>query len=370
MTRSMEVQNPVQLPSVRSPSGRRSVSIRKYAEQATTATTAIRFSSRTDPSGRSAIRVATAPAISTYSQRGGSSHTAWAAKEITQISYVAQPTHCSRLSTVGAYDPERPSRPRSSTIVGAPVTAPARATAASSTQPSTVPATIATTVATNDCPGATRNVAVTGMSRLIPRFAQSPSWSEKPSGRGCCSARVAGASVRWSAVADRMPPSQPGAPGSRVWHRHRTPGNPPGHGERSDRYEPAVPQVPQRYAPVRAQRRRGRPVHRVQGALPRPRRAGKAGQGRERLVRGRRPGPPPAGAPVRGDLQLPPPLRRGPPLRPAVRRAPPVRRRRRSPPLLEEAPPPLVPRGALRLSGPAPAPVSGWGSDALGSDGS
>ena len=59
-------------------------------------------------------------------------------------------------------------------MVGAPVIAPARATRPSSTQPSAVPATIATTVATNDWPGATRNVAVTGMSRLIPRLAQRP----------------------------------------------------------------------------------------------------------------------------------------------------------------------------------------------------
>ena len=153
------------------------------------------MSSRTEPSGRSAIAVASAPAIRTYAQRGSPDHTACAANEMIHTSYVAHPMHWSRLSTVGAYEPVRPSRPRSSTMVGAPVIAPARATAASSRQPSTVPATIATTVARNDCPGATRNVAVTGMRRLIPRLAQSPNWSAKPSERGWSSVRVAGASA-------------------------------------------------------------------------------------------------------------------------------------------------------------------------------
>src|SRR5215204_2055347 len=85
-------------------------------------------------------------------------------------------------------------------MVGTPVAAPARATSPSRAQPSTVPATIATAVATKDCPGATRNVAVTGMSRLIPRLAHNPSWSVKPSERGWSSTSVAGASIGRSAV--------------------------------------------------------------------------------------------------------------------------------------------------------------------------
>ena len=47
--------------------------------QATTTTTAIRFSSLVEPSGRSAIAVATAPAASTNTQRGAAGQTVCAA---------------------------------------------------------------------------------------------------------------------------------------------------------------------------------------------------------------------------------------------------------------------------------------------------
>jgi hypothetical protein len=81
-------------------SGADRTSHEEVASAAIEAHTAYRDSSRTAPSGRSAMSVASPPATSTHGQRGVCSTRA-ADSAMISTSKVAQPTHCSRLSAVG-----------------------------------------------------------------------------------------------------------------------------------------------------------------------------------------------------------------------------------------------------------------------------
>ena len=165
-------------------------------ELASTATTAIRLSNRTEPSGRNAIPVATAPAISTYGPaRQSGPHRVRGERDHPHFvrgppDALEQVEHRRRVRAGAAEQAaQQHHRRRAGDRAGRGRPRPAARSRAA------VPATIATTVARNDCPGATRKVAVTGMRRLIPRLAQRPNWSVKPSERGWSSVRVAGASV-------------------------------------------------------------------------------------------------------------------------------------------------------------------------------
>ena len=152
-------------------------------------------SSRTLPSGRTAISVAPAPARSTNGQRQASPSTAVAAVAMTMISIVAQPTFWAMLSRVGTTEPRRPTSPRSDTMAGAPVVAPNIAEAPSSSAPRPQPTTMARMARPTEPVVVATRAPVSGPNRLIPRLPHIASWSTKPSGRGGSVVRVSGASA-------------------------------------------------------------------------------------------------------------------------------------------------------------------------------
>ena len=158
---------------------------------------------RTLPSGRTAMIVAAAPAISTNGQRHASPTTATAAVAITMISMVAQPMFCPMLRIVGTTDPRRPSNPRSDTIAGAPVVAPKTADAPSSSAPRQQPTTMAAIARTTEPAVVAISAPVSGPKRLMPRFPHIANWSENRSGLGGSVLRVSGASTEDASAARR-----------------------------------------------------------------------------------------------------------------------------------------------------------------------
>ena len=142
----------------------------KNTEAARTSQTITLRSSRTLPSGRTAIAVAAAPATITNGQRQASPSTATAAVEMTMISMVAQPMFCAMLSRVGTTDPRRPTRPRSATMAGAPVVAPNTADAPSRTAPRVQPTTMAAMARPTEPTVVATRAPVSGPNRLMPRL--------------------------------------------------------------------------------------------------------------------------------------------------------------------------------------------------------
>ena len=167
----------------------------RNTEAASTSQTITLRSSRTLPSGRTAISVAPAPAMSTNGQRQASPRIAVAAVAMTMISMVAQPTFWAMFSSVGTTEPRRPTSPRSDTMAGAPVVAPNMAEAPSSSAPSPQPTTMASTARPTEPVVVATRAPVSGPNRLIPRLPHMASWSTKPSGRGGSVVRTSGASV-------------------------------------------------------------------------------------------------------------------------------------------------------------------------------
>ena len=193
MTTSTADQNDAAPPSATGGSGSASTRTNRYAVAATASHTAYRARTRTAPSGRTAMAVASTPAATTNGARGRSSARE-AASAMTTISKVAQPTHCTRLTTVGSAEARRPSRPRSSTIAGTRSRADGAAVSPSSAPPRTAPTTTAATVTASGRPGRTTKAAATGSSRLMPRLPNRPAVSRSPSAASGGSARVSGAS--------------------------------------------------------------------------------------------------------------------------------------------------------------------------------
>ena len=114
----------------------------------TTSTDTYLRSTRIEPSGQMVSAVVTAPAASTHTQRGSRPPvSASRPAAITSSSNTAQPRHCAMFSTVGTNEALAPSRPRSSTMAGAPVFAPSTSDAPRISPPSTEPTTIAVTAA-------------------------------------------------------------------------------------------------------------------------------------------------------------------------------------------------------------------------------
>ena len=97
-------------------------------------------------------------------------------------SKVDQPTFCATLSTVGAYEPRRPSGARSSTIPGTRASAPISAATASSTLPITAPVTIASMASRSESAG-TSSAPITITSSETDRFPQSSAESSPVSTR-------------------------------------------------------------------------------------------------------------------------------------------------------------------------------------------
>ena len=158
-------------------------------------------SSRTLPSGRTAITVAPAPASSTNGQRQAAPSTATAAVEMTMISIVAQPMFWAMFRIVGTTEPRRPSSPRRATMAGAPVVAPIIAEAPSSSAPRAQPTTMAAMARPTEPVVVATSAPVSGPNRLIPRLPHMASWSTKPSGRGGSVVSVSGASTARPAAA-------------------------------------------------------------------------------------------------------------------------------------------------------------------------
>ena len=152
---------------------------KRNTEAISTSQTITLRSSRTLPSGRTAIAVAAAPAKITNGQRQAGPRIATAAVAITMISIVAQPMFWAMLSTVGRTEPRRPSMPRIETMAGAPVVAPKTAEAPSSVAPSAQPTMIARMASGTEPVVVATSAPVSGPKRLIPRLPHIASWSMK-----------------------------------------------------------------------------------------------------------------------------------------------------------------------------------------------
>ena len=128
--------------------GLRSTPTASTTSAMTTSTDTYLRSTRIEPSGQMVNAVVTPPASSTHAHRGRCPPvSACSPAEMTSSSNTAQPRHCAMFSTVGTNDAFAPSRPRSSTMAGAPVFAPSTSEAPRISPPSAEPTTIAVTAA-------------------------------------------------------------------------------------------------------------------------------------------------------------------------------------------------------------------------------